>query len=310
MSDDRPDGPQGLFQLLQDREARLTPAERAAAAWLRDNIAVVPFNTGAQMAQAIGISEMTLIRFLRSLGYANLRDLKAQLRPLPATDTALLDDVAQRFTSLSSDMGALAASLERELMSVRHVYEMATTPVWDRIVTRLAETPLIHVAGFQASQGVALDFASRLKYVRPGIRAVQGSTGVFSEVLDSDPATSLLFIIDTAAYARKGVQLVRKATELGIPLVAMIDRYSHWPREFTDDVLELNTMAGTYWDSQTSLAAASNLLVHFTAGRLGPRANARFEKMAALGEHFQEFDPAASRFSEANRARARREQDG
>lgn len=127
MSDDRPDGPQGLFQLLQDREARLTPAERAAAAWLRDNIAVVPFNTGAQMAQAIGISEMTLIRFLRSLGYANLRDLKAQLRPLPATDTALLDDVAQRFTSLSSDMGALAASLERELMSVRHVYEMATT---------------------------------------------------------------------------------------------------------------------------------------------------------------------------------------
>lgn len=310
MTSSRPDGPQGLFQLLQDHDARLTPSERAAAAWLRDNIEAVPFNTGAQMAAAIGISEMTLIRFLRSLGYANLRDLKDQLRPPPSADAALLDDVAQRFTSLSSDMGALAASLERELMSVRNVYEMATTPVWDRIVTRLAETPLIHVAGFQATQGVALDFASRLKYVRPGIRAVQGSAGVFSEVLDSDPATSLLFMIDTAAYSRKGVLLARKAAELGIPLVVMIDRFSHWPREFTDDVLELNTMVGTYWDSSASLAVATNLLIHFTAGRLDDRANERFDMMVALGDHFEEFDPATSRFSGGHRARARREQDG
>ena len=309
MPNPRPDGQQALFQQLQDREARLTPSERAAAAWLRDNIETVPFNTGAQMAQAIGISEMTLIRFLRSLGFANLRDLKDQLRPAPSADAALLDDVMQRFTSLWSDMGALAASMERELMSVRSVYEMATTPVWDRVVTKLAETPQVHVVGFQATQGVALDFANRMKYVRPGVRAVQGSAGVFSEVLDSDPATSLLVLIDTAAYARKGVLLARKATEMGFPLVVMIDRYSHWPREFTDDVLELNTMAGTYWDSTASLAVATNLLIHFTAGRLGACANSRFETMVALGEHFEEFDPAASRFSEGNRARARKEQE-
>ncbi|MEI2659473.1 MAG: hypothetical protein V9G11_05525 [Bifidobacterium adolescentis] len=35
--------------------------------------------------------------------------------------------------------------------------------------------------------------------------------GVFAEVLEGDPATTLIFIIDTAAYARKGVLLARKA---------------------------------------------------------------------------------------------------
>ncbi|MEI2659474.1 MAG: hypothetical protein V9G11_05530 [Bifidobacterium adolescentis] len=42
----------------------MTPSERAIAAWMRENIRAVPYNTGAQMAAAIGVSEMTLIRFL------------------------------------------------------------------------------------------------------------------------------------------------------------------------------------------------------------------------------------------------------
>ncbi len=73
----------------------------------------MPYNTGAQMSAAIGVSEMTLIRFLRSMNYANLRDLKAQLRP-SATDTAPLDDVAVRFTSHSADAASRFGEIGRK----------------------------------------------------------------------------------------------------------------------------------------------------------------------------------------------------
>jgi len=296
---------EALFQALNAREGNLTPSERAIAAWMRDNLDMLHFNTGAQIAAASGVSEMTLIRFLRSLGYANLRDLKEQFRPAPSADATILDDVAVRFSERSTDVGTLAKSLESELMAVRRAYEMATTPGWERIVTRLADTPLIHVVGFQATQGVAMDFASRLKYVRSGVRFAVGSAGVFAEVLESDPATSLIFMVDTAAYARKGVLLARKAVEFGIPLVIMTDRYSHWAREFTDDVLEMNTYVNTVWDSAASLAVAANLLIHFTADRLGAASRKRFDEMIALGDHFQEFDMAATRPGKAWRGRSR-----
>lgn len=305
MNDSGHKGQETLFRLLTELEGQMTPSERALAAWMRDNIGTLPFNTGVQIATATGVSEMTLIRFLRSLGYTNLRELKDQLRPAPSDDALLLDDVSHRFTSRTADVGSLAKSLELELMAVRRVYEMATTPAWERIVTRVAETPLIHVVGFQATQGVAMDFASRLKYVRAGVRFAHGSAGVFAEVLESDPATTLIFMVDTAAYARKGVLLARKAAELGIPLVIMTDRFSHWARAFTADVLEMNTLVGTFWDSAASLAVAANLLVHFTAGRLGNAANDRFDQMVALGDHFQEFDPGASRPGQAQRQKTR-----
>ena len=83
-----------------------------------------------------------------------------------------------------------------------------------------ASSPLgvgIHVSGFQASQGLAMDFSTRLKWVRPGVRFAEARAGVFSEVLDSDPARECLVLIDTASYARKAIQLARKARDRSLP---------------------------------------------------------------------------------------------
>ena len=54
-----------------------------------------------------------------------------------------------------------------------------------------------------------------------------------------------------------------------------------------------------------SLAVACNLLIHFTAERLGPVSKDRFDQMLAPGEHFQEFDMAATRPGQAWRDKSR-----
>lgn len=293
-----------LVAAIETRGDRLTPAERSIAAYLRENRATLPYETGGRLAEAVGVSEMTVIRFIRSLGYANLRDMKDRLRPGPSDDAEALDDVRERFTSRTSDVGALTKSLELELRAVQHAYEATTTPRWPQIVRLIADKPVVFVTGFQATKGVAMDFASRLKYVRAGVRFAEGTAGVYSEVLESDPQRSLLIVVDTASYARKGILLTRKAKELGLPLVVVTDRFSHWAREYTDDVLEMHTHVGTFWDSTTSLSAVLNLLIHFVAARLGSKATERFRRMVDLGDHFDEFDAAASRFREFARARS------
>ena len=82
-----------------------------------------------------------------------------------------------------------------------------------------------------------MDFATRLKWVRPGIRCAEARAGVFSEVLESAPAGACLVLVDTASYARKSILLARKVQETGLPTVIVCDRYSNWPFGFTEDVL-------------------------------------------------------------------------
>ena len=119
---------------IADRIDIFTPAERALASWFTDNSKAMAFHSGSQIAKAVGVSEMTLIRFVRALGYASLRDLKKKLLSAPSPELQALDDVTERFTSRSSDAGQLANSLERELEAVFRAYEAATTERWNTIV--------------------------------------------------------------------------------------------------------------------------------------------------------------------------------
>jgi DNA-binding MurR/RpiR family transcriptional regulator len=58
----------GLETQLRTRMAEFSRAERAIASYLLDNMDHVPFETGASIAAEAGVSEMTLLRFLRLNG--------------------------------------------------------------------------------------------------------------------------------------------------------------------------------------------------------------------------------------------------
>lgn len=294
MNDRDDGGPAGLARFeeaLRKRGARLTPSERAIAAYVRDNLFFVPFETGASLASKIGVSEMTIIRFMRSLGYGNLRELKDSLRASLMDYDRDLDDVLERFQVRHDGLADLRESLELELKAVINAYELTATERWQRIVRLLAERRRVHVVGYQATKGIALDFASRLKYARAGVSFIEDTEGVYVEILEADPAESCLVLVDSAAYARKGLLLARKAHELGFTVVIVTDRFSHFAYELTDLVLQGHTHIKTFWDSTTSLATILNLLINSVAAQLGSKAEERFRFLVELGAHFQEFEP-------------------
>ncbi|WP_162913228.1 MurR/RpiR family transcriptional regulator [Rhodospirillaceae bacterium SYSU D60014] len=279
-----------LEETLRKRSHEFTPAERAIAAYLRENFSSIPFETGASIATSAGVSEMSVIRFIRSLGFANLRELKDRLRASYPEEEQIVDDVLDRFQVRHDDVDHLRTSLELELCAVLKAYELVATDRWQKIVDLLTRRRFIHVAGFQATKGTALDFANRLKYARSGVRFAEGSAGTYSEVLESDPKESCLVLVDTVAYARRAPLLARKAKEMGLPVVIVTDRFSHWAYEFTDLVLEGYTHVKTFWDSTASLNVILNLLINSVAARLGAKAEDRFRLLGEFGDYFQEFE--------------------
>jgi DNA-binding MurR/RpiR family transcriptional regulator len=273
---------------LRRRSDKLTPAERAIAAYLREHLASLPFETGASIAARAGVSEMSVSRFIRSLGYANLKELKADLRAGFADDG--LDDILVRF-QVRADGAALRESLQLEVRAIVNAYNAATTDRWRRIVDLLCRSEHVHVAGFQAVRGLALDFATRLTYARDGVRFAEGVSGTFSEVFDTEAPRSCLVLVDTVSYAHKARLLAGKARDMGFPIVVVTDKFSHWAYEFTENVVEGYTQTRLFWDSTASLSTILTLLINSVAVRLGRKAEERFQALRSFGDHFEEFEP-------------------
>jgi DNA-binding MurR/RpiR family transcriptional regulator len=296
-------GPTSLDATLRHRSTGLSPAEQSIVIFMRQNLAAIPFETNASIAEKVGVSEMTVLRFIRSLGFASLKALKDQLRVRVPGENPAVDDALDRFRVRHDDLNHLHESLQLELGAVAKAYELVGTDRWPKIVELMTERKTVYVTGFQASKGLAMDFANRLKYARPGVRFAEGAAGTFSEILESDHTTSCLVLVDTIAYARKSLLLARKCKERKMPMVVVTDMFSHWAHEFTDLVLEGHTHVNTFWDSSASLSIILNLLINSTAAKLGKKAEAQFERMLEYGDHFQEFEKVRETLRRGTRLR-------
>ena len=72
------------------RASNLSKAESAVAGWLETQLMTVPFDTAGDLAGHAGVSEMSVTRFVRRLGYRNFKAYKA------AVNADLRDGAAPR----------------------------------------------------------------------------------------------------------------------------------------------------------------------------------------------------------------------
>ncbi|MBN9245540.1 MAG: MurR/RpiR family transcriptional regulator [Mesorhizobium sp.] len=275
--------------MLRARMTDLSPSEQSVAGYMLDNIQMLPFETGASVAQAAGVSEMTVTRFVRGLGFDNLRDLKKRLRVSIAERENDVDDYMARFQTRDDRSVALQESLKLDLEAVVKAYELTASEAWSEAAAELAGARTVYVVGFQASKGLALDFASRLLWARPNVIFVENSSGTFGEIIAADPRDSLVVLVDTAAYAVRGVKLAGRLKDLGMPLIIVTDKFSHWAFSYTRFVFEAHTHVRTFWDSTAGISVVLNLMIDAVATRLGPKARENFSKMSDMASLLGEF---------------------
>lgn len=275
--------------ILRARMPDFSPSEQSLASYILDNVQILPFETGSSIAQAVGVSEMTVTRFVRGLGFENLRDLKKRLRVAVAEKDSEVDDYMARFQMREGRQQVLQESLRLELDAIVKAYALTTTGVWDEAASLLVKARTIYVVGFQASKGLAMDFASRLLWARSNVIFIDNASGTFGEIINADPKQSAVVLVDTASYATRGIKLAEMLKSMEMPLVIVTDKFSHWAFAYTRFVFEAHTHVKTFWDSTASLSVVLNLLIDAVATKLGPKAKRNFAMMSDMGSLFGEF---------------------
>ncbi len=252
------------------------------AGWMLDHLADIPFETASSIGQRVGVSAMTVGRLLKNLGYDGLAALKHDLRSDMGDPPWLLAPVA----SASPDQ-----RLKAETAAIADVYRLAEGAEWGRVVALLAVAGAVHVAGFQTERGLAAGFAQHLGYVRPGVRSLDGGTGLYAEVLEATPGDVLL-LIDLRRYSRNFRLLAERGAAQGMAVVVVTDPYCPWARDLTPHILTAEVALGHFWDVNTALASLLNLLVDDVVRVIGADlVHARLARLAGAYAEFVGFQP-------------------
>jgi len=244
-----------LQNKLKSQWDTFTAAEQKIASYLLHNMSGIPFETAISLGQRVGVSSMTVGRFLRNLGYAGLNELKEELRG----DAPWLQ--MYRSPDPASGPAVMSDSLENEIRGITAAHALIHTPEWKAIVRLLVDADRVSVASFHQGRFLGLGFALQMQPIKPRTRFDEGLDGTYTDTLLDSTEKSCVVLIDFRRYSRHFRIVAEEAVARGIPLIIITDSQCYWARQLTQHVLMLPVEMDRPWHNTTAATSLLSLLI-------------------------------------------------
>ncbi len=252
-----------------------TPAERRIAKYLMEHLAELPFETAATLAEKLSLSPMTVGRFLRSLGYRQLSDIREHLReptPAPARPQNEREETPQ--TPLSSLM-------LQQIQAVQAVYDLAGQSVWKTALNSIAESRDVFVASSAESFGICRYFYARLLECRERVHYLQRDGSTYIELMDEEPENTLLILMDCGGNLAALQRLSKMATRNGYKTLLITTRFYEWGPDSADICLTIPLAQGG-GHSMLQLVAITEFMLHTLSQNSGSGRKQRFKRIGDI----------------------------
>ncbi|MBN8954733.1 MULTISPECIES: MurR/RpiR family transcriptional regulator [unclassified Rhizobium] len=280
-----------ILKLVQSAEMRKSKSDKLISSYIERNIAELPFETAKSIAARLEISQMTVGRYLRRLGFDGLDELKAALRRGSRSNPAWqVKGSLDRFQEDLRDGKFLAGLLQQQVDNLGMIYELTTTPQWQQTIDALISASEVYVAAYQNVRGIAQYFAAQLSYTRPRVAFMDGLNGTYSELLDGSVEGRVLFLHDVRRFASKARPLAEEARRAGVKVILLTDEFCPWAEEVSDISLVIPGSHGPLWDGAATMTAVMDLLLSNIIVLLRGKVDERVELLTRLQDVFGDFE--------------------
>lgn len=259
----------------------LTPTQRRIAEAALADPTLLAFGTVSDLADRVGTSRPSIVRFATKLGFDGYTDLQQHVR---SDLSRRLSRPSERIRSGSGQVAAMRATINDAIKSVFDAVEGSRIT---ELVTPIVQARNVWVLSGETSQAGALALQSGLSMVRPGVyRLEEHSFG--TELSDAAPGDTAV-LIDFPRYRKQVTLAARVLAEAGVTIVAITDSPLSPLAELADTWSQINVPAIGPFDSSVPVVAMCELIVAQVARELQDVATDRIDRIEALWEQTETF---------------------
>jgi DNA-binding MurR/RpiR family transcriptional regulator len=269
------------LDLVAAVSSELTPTERRVAEAVLAEPTLLAFGTVSDLADRVGTSRPSIVRFATKLGFGGYTELQQHVRR----------DLSHR---LSRPSERIRSDGETEVPA-RVAINDAISSVFDALDgERLAElahpvarAEKVWILSGETSQAGAHALNSGLSMVRPGVRALEEHSYA-TDLSDVGPRDAAV-VFDFFRYRKQVATAARVFVDAGVTVVAITDSPLSPLVELADTWVQIEVPAIGPFDSSVPVVAMCELLVAWVARELHDDATNRIDRIEALWEETEVF---------------------
>ncbi len=269
---------QDLISQLNRSGKRLSKGHRRIAQYIGEHYDKAAYMTAGKLAEAVGISDSTVVRFAAALGYEGYPQLQRAMQEL----------VSHRLTAgqrveMAADMPpeeTLPTVLRSDIHNLRATLDELDPALFERAVNRILGAKAIYVIGLRSAAPLAQFMGFYLNYIFEDVHVTSaGVADVYEEIArmkDGD----VLIGISFPRYSSRTLEAMRFAKRCGAQVIAITDGPMSPLCAVADDSLTARTEMASFVDSLTAPMAVINAILV----ALG------MKRREALAEHFRQLE--------------------
>ena len=267
--------------LVAAASGELTPTERRIAEAVLAEPTLLAFGTVSDLADRVGTSRPSIVRFANKLGFQGYTLLQKHVR------SGLSQQLSRPSERIRQD--DITAPPVRDLInagisSVLDAFE-------DGRVAELAEPVVraekVWILSGETSQAGAHALYSGLSMVRPRVRALEEHS-YGTDLSDAGPQ-DVAVVFDFSRYRRQVITATRVLASAGVSIVAITDSPLSPLVELADSWCQIEVPAIGPFDSSAPIVVLCELLVASVAQELKDDAKNRIDRIEALWEDTEAF---------------------
>ena len=269
------------LELIAAVSSELTRTERRIAEAVLAEPTLLAFGTVSDLADSVGTSRPSIVRFANKLGFQGYTPLQQHVRG-----------------DLSHQLSRPSERIRRDDNStppIRNLINSSISSVLDALedgrVAELAE-PLVHaeqvwILSGETSQAGAHALHSGLSMVRPRVRAPEEHS-FGTDLSDVGPA-DVAVVLDFFRYWRSVIAAAHVMANAGVRIIAITDSPLSPLAELADKWCQIEIPAIGPFDSSAPAVVMSELVVAAVAQQLKKDAKNRIDRIEALWEDTEAF---------------------
>lgn len=268
----------------------LTRTDRDIAEYILAHLNTIGFQTSTTLAEEIGVSDTSVIRFIRKLGFKGYSDFRGEMNARAAqqidqSQPSLSPGEKYARTLQQLDPDNLITNVaEYTFHNLQQTYSQLSQATVEQIVDILLSSDRKYIAGFRGTACCAQYMSSKLLFLTPHVISLIHADATAVESLLDITERDCLLLYSFPRYSEINWVLMDIARKNGAKIILITDRHTS-PLASRADVVVLAKIDGLgFTNSYVAPLSLSEAILLAVSGRKDVTRSRRFSRIDEVME--------------------------
>ena len=250
-----------LNNLLKEKAPFLTHSQRKLMEYILSHEDESIFLNIGDLAKRVNVSEATVVRLSKALGFIGFPEFQKELRLLFRNRLSTTSRLQKTVKRVTNEGDVLVKVLQTDIENITGTLKQTSIEEFRQFIKTIDSAERIIIAGLRSAYSLAIFFGIALEFMQKNVWVIQPGIGDMWDRMVGLRKGDLIIGISFPRYTRETVEIFRFAKTKGVTTLAITDSLLSPLGQYADHVLTAQYKTDSFIESFTAPLSLINAIV-------------------------------------------------